>query len=875
MHAEHAMEVPQDLWTFSVEANVIKASNYLTWEAFEGGQHEEPSTPYITETGARTFDAALSDDADILGLGETTSVVMHPSMYASCLLLLGLGRSSVLFEWSEEKMYFLPTLPSMRMSGCSYALTQSHLQTFMDCGNSIRLLQGFVDQAYASSKSPGYIALAKAVSTLLETLQSTLHVTSLSGKSVLQLQAIFRPAEAVLTSFRDIVSSVPSTASDEALLSVLFQEAQRVENRAQWMKDVLLEVLSLASAPWLEFASSWMGLRREIGLQITKFGVGKSFVKVDSMSWIDEQGTDTHEAEFVFDHSLMPSFMAPQDASVLFETGKSLQFLRTHHPDDPLSHTDVIEGADPPMLDWKFSWHDIDALESKALQYEKDLKAAIAYCHAKPAAAPHEFVHEDGRGQIFELYGRPEEEMQAHVLTSIESLNMPLVEMNSSNPDRLSRMIKLHLGRGLPHSESDTTFAPPVSLTPVLSFGPIISTQARVINATCMRLFFKSHALRKHLDLQRRFHLMDDGVFSSRLASALFDPELETAERQAGVARSGGIMGLRLGGRDTWPPASSELRLALMGVLTESYNMQSSKDHNGRAQVGHNRELPGDLSFAVRDMSPDEIQKCMNPDSIEALDFLRLSYKPPAPLEAIITPMSLYKYDLLFKLLLRVTRMLYTVGQLFRDATDRTSYWQGIDPVAQRFRIEAHHFITSICSYFLDTGVGATWKIFERKLDEVEGLLDDEEGSSRIGQHDGLNQLREYHEHVLDRITFALFLRRRQQPVMKLLQDIFTSILHFAKYSRSRALGLTRNGGADEEVRQMYLQFRKQVGVFITVCRGLSEKKGYGEKSVTGLKSHSESSLFGTDDLMEENTVVHLLVKLEMSDYYSQAHDQR
>jgi hypothetical protein len=256
----------------------------------------------------------------------------------------------------------------------------------------------------------------------------------------------------------------------------------------------------------------------------------------------------------------------------------------------------------------------------------------------------------------------------------------------------------------------------------------------------------------------------------------------------------------------------------------------------------------------------------MNADSIEALDFLRLFYKPPAPLEAVITPMILFKYDQLFKLLLRVIRMLYVVSALFRDATDRSSQWRDVDFVSQRFRIEAHHFISSVSGYFFDTGIETTWRIFERKLDQIEIRIDSADDNIALGQNEGLDKLRDYHERVLDRIMFALLLRKRQQPIMQLLEEIFTLILQFSKYSRRRALGVEKEDAADEEVKEMYLKFRRKVGVFITVCRGLSEKKGYGEKRASDTRA---AGLFDGDDLAEENTIVHLLTRLEMSDYYS------
>jgi hypothetical protein len=66
----------------------------------------------------------------------------------------------------------------------------------------------------------------------------------------------------------------------------------------------------------------------------------------------------------------------------------------------------------------------------------------------------------------------------------------------------------------------------------------------------------------------------------------------------------------------------------------------------------------------------------------------------------------------------------------------------------------------------------------------------------------------------------------------------------------------------------LYSRFRKKVSVFMTVCRGLSEKKGYGDRKVLNHKTLAQETLFDGDSLAEENTVAQLLIRLEMSNYY-------
>ncbi len=773
------------------------------------------------------------------------------------------------FTWDDGKGVFEPELPKMRMSGYVGSTLDKLVLTFLECGNITRSLQTFIHKTYSKTTSPGRIALADAVSTLLATIQSTLSASA-TFHSILQLEARFRPAHSILTCFQRIVVNVSATRSDESMLSTIFEEIQLLEHRTDSLRGILLEMLSRVSQPWLEFAGEWLGIKRESGLPLTKAGKGKSFVKVEKKEWIDEQGLEMQEPDFLLDFDKVPSFIGPDDARAMFEVGRSLRFLRDHHADHPLARQDVIASANPPSLEWSFSWDEIVQIEAKALQYEKDLTQAIRRFSKDSLITSMSADHNTSQnGYIrFDFFGKPTKDMQVHLLASIDALNH--LPVSNISRDHLSEGLNRYLTeKSAWIKESESIFAPPISLAPVLSFNPVIAAQARVVNGTCMRLFFESHKLREHLTLQLNFQLLGNGVFSSKLAHALFDPELESAERHRGVPRSGGIMGLRLGGRDTWPPASSELRLALMGVLTESY---VSAQPLNRSCSGHKHDpisLPGDLSFSVRDMTDVEIEKCMNPDSIEALDFLRLSYKPPPPLEAVITPIILFKYDQLFKLLLRVTRMLYIVNDLFHDAMHRTSHLSENDNVAQRFRIEARHFISNICSYFFDTGIGATWRVFERKLDQIEQRIHKDNDNITLGQHEGLDKLRDYHERVLNRIMFTLFLRKRQAPVLYLLEEIFTLILKFAKHSRKKALGLKSQLSEDDEVKELYLRFRKKVGVFITVCRGLSEKKGYGEKKVLDNRMSDQENLFDGDDLAEENTVSQLLLRLEMSNYYS------
>lgn len=856
-----------EIWALA-EEELLEPAKHMSWDVFTMEDFEEQHTPYLTEAGPDTFDTALKGEEDHLGVGNAGFRIIEPSTFSSTLLALGLGRSSVLFTWIDEERLFQPRFSNMRVSGYTGQSIQQYLVLFLDCGATTRFLQYFVDKTYSSHTSPVRIALADTVTTLLKMIQLRLIAVASQHHTLLQLQTLFRPALSILTCFKRIVENLLATTLDEAMLSGMFEEIQSLEHRSDVLKEVLSEILVRVSQPWLEFAGQWLGLQRETGVPLTKTGASKSFVKVEIRGWIDELGDELDEPDYVLDYDKMPSFIAPEDAQALFEAGKSLRILRVHS-NHPLASVDVVASVSPPTLEWKYSWEDIIGIERRALDYEKNLLAAMHTFSVDPSCylprtAEREYVPA-------KAFGKPQEDVQAYILASIDTFSQPIQNQSS---DRLSKLLDSYFSsRKQTATHQHSIFSPPISLAPVLSFNPIIAAQARLVNRACMHMFFKSHNLRDHLSLQRDFHLLGNGVFSSRLSHALFDPELETAERQRGVARSGGIMGLRLAGRDSWPPASSELRLALMGVLNESYISNQPVSASCDDGCTGQNPLPGDLSFAVRNMSTEDVEKCMDPNSVEAVDFLRLVYKPPAPLEAIITPTILYKYDQLFKLLLRVVRMLYVVRTLHRDPVGRMSHLQGVDFMAQKFRIEAHHFVSSVSQYFFDTGIAATWRIFERKLDEVEVRINAADVYVNFGQTEGLHKLRDYHERVVDRIIFALLLRKRQQPIMQLLEEIFDLILKFSRRSREHTLDRRWKDGADVDVRELYLRFRKKVRVFITVCRGVSEKGQYGDKKLMKRTVSGTGGLFDGDDLGEENTISQLLSKLELSDYYLEAAD--
>ncbi|KFZ13617.1 hypothetical protein V501_03608, partial [Pseudogymnoascus sp. VKM F-4519 (FW-2642)] len=416
-----------DIWSFAPEEE-LKSANYLTWDAFDEQREEAPQACYVSEGGPQLFDAAVADDTNPLQIDNQDAVVVSGSTYASSLLALGLGRDSVLFTWNEETKDFESTLKSVRTSGCTTELTHDVTALFLHCGNTTKALRAFTGKTYNKHRSPGRIALADAISTVLSTLQSHLNIPASSLQSILKLQSLFQPVSHLLTIFHELILFAGSAENDEVMLSHLFQYIEQTEHRTDSTQTILLEVLSRVSRPFLDFAGEWLGIQRETGMPLVKGSVGKSFVKAEDRLWIDEHGMEIRTPDFVLDEARVPSFMPEEDMQILFEAGQSLRLLREHQPEHPLARGDIVTSAAAakPVLEWEFSWQNIEAIGERARQYEKDLTAAIdKYSTSGHTPSPPRLAPPAEKKEELNLFGKPPSEMEAHLLASLNTLTTP------------------------------------------------------------------------------------------------------------------------------------------------------------------------------------------------------------------------------------------------------------------------------------------------------------------------------------------------------------------------------------------------------------------------------------------------------------------
>lgn len=694
-----------DLWKLDLTTPAEHAS-LRTWEAFAHQDHIESPVAYLSDAGPRAFDALQPDDTDVL----------QSAFALKCLALLGLGRSSTLFQWKKEEKTFVPTLDNVRLSGLSNTAFESLVKQLAAVGCAFVELRHFVQFSY-TDKQPlaARVALATTIQAVLEALDLNLSDRVLTATSFLQLLACFEIPAALLTEVKELIGATSGANTDTAFLSACHRTIHRFTNACSRFQPLHAEILKQVSQPWLQ------AICQKTGLTHHQFNLPAQ--------------------DDILERS---AHISAEDHARITEVMTGIAVLEDSAPDHPLL-SPASWGVDSPDLEVSHTSIDFDRIVEKANKYQQDLLLAIRkYSRGdlKPREAdiqqqPYHLTSEqlpwsleEGQQTYFEDVGTRFSEAPVNTADT-SGIHRLTFEMLEANRDQEKSSLDLqHLAKTILHH-----------------LQPYLRVQSRLLNGALLRLLLRQFSLRDHLTLNHSFHLLDNGLFVQRLTTALF-----TSENHA--------RGLRLDNRSKqWPPASSELRLGLMGVLSEAHG---------------SNDIPGNLSFAIRELSDAEIEKCLDANSIHALDFLRLRYEAATPLNAILDDSAMSKYDDCFRVLLGVLRMLHFVTLLRSTAQQKHS-----SPALQAFAHEAWSCVSGLASYFFDIGVGSPWTEFQRTLDAIEADLALEDEEESFGQRItfGISHLRDRHNDMLDTIRSRLFLRSRHDKLRKSIEDIFGLVL--------------------------------------------------------------------------------------------------
>ncbi|CEO58992.1 hypothetical protein PMG11_03683 [Penicillium brasilianum] len=848
-----------DIWKLD---SCREDSDYIapskTWERYQNRRHREPVSAYFSESGAKGFDAALSHQAHAKGKPIAGRLV-RDGVFIRSLLRLGLGWSSSFFRYNEQTKTFERCMNDVRVSGVSLAMLDSVISSVLQCGTNMQHIRAFVKNAPTKPKDLfSLFTLRGTVAIIIYNLEQQILLYSQNIVSVLRVMTLFQRCGDLISALADVVNMAEKAKSDAQVISAVIERATVFTHMFGWMENLLQEIVFRVTSPWFEFVERWIGLRSDEGALSELVASGRMFVQLEHHHDPTKFKTGSERTEYIYVDAHMPSFIPKDQARTIFESGRSLRLLKRSDPHHPIARHDVLPGAKNLRLYCATTWSDIERIQRQANEHEASLRHEILKYHRghnskQPAELDTPASRQPSCGNLngtYELFDLDDEKI----------ISGSVVDQRALVNDKINQLLEKTREPASDYVDDASRFGPELSSALYLSLAPVISSQAQLIDFSYLHHLFKEHNVRHHLDLQWRFQLLGDGSFASRLTHSLFDPEMESGERKNGVVRSGVHTGLRLGNRDAWPPASSELRLVLNGLLGDCYFSEEEPEKSEQTRGQQDNQLPGGLSFAIRELTDEEIERCRDPNAIEALDFLRLQYKPPEALEALITAKSLKRYDRLFKHLLRLLRMVSVVKGLVRDSTNRGSMSGDTRNVFQKFRIDAQHFVLAISDYCFHVGIGSIWDQFQETLARIERCLDRGDIDGTIEAAHSVPRLRDFHEDILDQMLFAFFLSKRHAQAAKLLDSIFGTILSFSTLSKADGLSGLRHE-SEGTVFHLYSSFRKQTSTFVGHLRSLDTGKA-SSKSM-GKSESLLSSRTDTTSIFE-----HLRVRLDVRDYY-------
>ena len=574
---------------------------------------------------------------------------------------------------------------------------------------------------------------------------------------------------------------------------------------------ILAYILDQSSGPFFDLLGRWLGVG----------GTRKSDDELDpnSQPWSDLSITRSRLNEiedgrarwsYEFEHRKMPSFIAKETSKTLFEAGRSLRQLREatngRHP--------LCSGSWDLRTGWGWgavrSTTSSESISAHTRRVHREVtiwRRSVMGSSKTPSESPTKPVWRSAKKERKRLPSefmspgavtgsRQEGESPSETVNEVEDRALSFLTLVNQSPGShmktkdsgdslwtsttrsdLKTILRHHTSHALlpPDSPTLPSYVTSHVLAPLLAHAKLISTNL-------VTVYLEDLDLLDHLDVLRSFFLAGDCGFTERVGAALFGKEEAGAGEALGEgrrARTRARMGLESGSKSTeshgqgdrrasewgiglglglsernqWPPGGSDLAYALRTTLLNDVV------HLGGGPVWEGIE--DRVSFAVKDLpmtNDGHRARWMDPQAIEALDFLYLSYSPPPIIRHLLPSSLMTKYQLLNNFLLRLARIDMVLRSMYINTAHPRSLKQfapkvGVDLSAKppksvngepvmlasvfpdhprvghllhclRYRMTV--FVTVLTRYIIDTAIGAKWDAMRnriRRLKRPSGVL--------------------------------------------------------------------------------------------------------------------------------------------------------
>jgi hypothetical protein len=464
-----------DLWRLDLSIPTEQAS-LRTWEVFADKAYTESSIAYVSDAGPRAFDALQPDDTKVLQSAFTLK----------CLALLGLGRSSALYQWKKEGNTFVPTLDNARLSGLSNTAFDSLVHRLTATGCAFVHLRQFVHTSYAN-KHPlaSRVALATTIQASLEALDQNLAERVLIARSSLRLLACFDTPASLLTELEELVDSTSHETTDTAFLSVCHETINRFANACSPFQSIHTEILIQVSQPWFQAICQKTGLTHQ---------------HIDLPTQHDILQRSAH--------------VSAEDSDLITEVMTGIAVLRDSASDHPLLYPSSW-GVDSLNLEVASTTMTIDRIVEKANKYQQDLLVAIS----KYGSGGLKSRDTDTKQETYHLVSENlpwslDQGQQTYFEDVATRFSEPPTRPADTSHIRLLTAKILEADKTQDTSSLDLR---QTTKTTLRHLQPYFHVQSRLLNGTLLRLLFRQFSLRDNLTLNHSFHLLGNGLFVQHL----------------------------------------------------------------------------------------------------------------------------------------------------------------------------------------------------------------------------------------------------------------------------------------------------------------------------------------------------------------------
>lgn len=436
---------------------------------------------------------------------------------------------------------------------------------------------------------------------------------------------------------------------------------------------------------------------------------------------------------------------------------------------------------------------------------------------------------------------------------------------------------------------------PPLDIITMKSVEQPLARLCRSLNASVMAYFFKDLHLLQYLQALRDYFTFGNGDFYTNVMEALFHSN--TVEEQAGGLIAVGLP--KSIHSKKWPPSSIELNIALKDVLISSSSSYGNPSLEGSATSIKKVPAGEYISFSVRESIDNDSNKLTNPQSLEAVDFLQLSYSPPYPLNIVITPTIIEKYNRVFSFLLRLLRVrvvvqsMHKLMQIRRNGSFRgNDAYLYIEPV----RFQMAQFVDALHGYVFDAVIASNWKAY---ISHLNAMADEASGSSsnngsrskREIEMDlltssklmmDLDSMRTYNEYFVEILLHQCMLKRKQQGILRIIESLLGSALALAAMiSDFDAVCYDGREPTENEVRKMHRhcsklqnRFHSQMKTLVTILASLQARDSGVIRFAVDQRRMSKVEAFTEyyEKVSAEDGAVNcyerLLLRLDFNGYY-------